>query len=96
MYLLFRHSEERFNPNRADLSPAQEIQKILEGNPDFRGQVLRAMETLIERMGKTRTRRTPPQEGQDLFLPNVAPPIWHRHQTEQGTFPMELTQILDI
>jgi hypothetical protein len=96
MYLLFRYSQERLNPNRTDITSAQEIQKILEGNPDFRGQVLWAMETLIERMGKTRTRRTPPQEGQDLFLPNVAPPIWHRHQTEQGTFPMELTQILDI
>jgi hypothetical protein len=25
MYLLFRHSQERFNPNRTDLAPAQEI-----------------------------------------------------------------------
>ena len=46
MYLFLRHSQKRLDPNRADLAFVQQVQEVTQGNPDFRGQILRAMEYL--------------------------------------------------
>lgn len=96
MDLLFRHSQKRLHPDRADLARAQEIQEVTHGNPDFCRQILRPVELLIERARQTGTCCAPPEKGQYLGLPGVALPIRHYHQTKQGAFPMELMQIFDI